>query len=76
MTADQNITSEQMREHLREAFAADAEESLVWQLVQKTKDPLKPEDSKRKRRHPMLILYIALILAVLGVFLYFGVFRP
>lgn len=76
MTTDQNITSEQMREYLQEAYATDAEESLIRQLAQKTKDPLKPEDSKRKRRHPMLILYIVLILAVLGVFLYFGVFRP
>lgn len=76
MADDQSITSDQMRQHLREAFAADAEENFIWQLAQKTKDPLKPEDRRRKRRHPMLILYIALILVVLGVFLYFGVFRP
>jgi hypothetical protein len=76
MADDQSITSDQMRRHLREAFASDAEENLIWHLAQKTKDPLKPEDSKRKRRHPMLILYIVLILVVLAAFLYFGVFRP
>jgi hypothetical protein len=78
MAADQSIvTAEQMRQLLRRAFAANAEASLIWQLARKAKDPLKPEDSKsRKRFHPILILYTALVLTALGAFLYSRISHP
>ena len=65
-----------MRQHLRQAYAQDAEESLLWKLARKIEDPVTPQNEKGRRRfHPLLLTLAALIVLALGAFVYFGVVR-
>lgn len=76
MPGDQYISEEQMRQHLRQAFAQDAEASLLWQLARKIENPVTPQNEKgRGRLHPLLLMFAALIVLVLGSFVYFGLLR-
>jgi hypothetical protein len=77
MPGDEFISEEQMREYLRQAYARDAEASLLWQLARKTEDPVAPRNEKGRRRwHPLSLMLATFILIVLGTFIYFGVLRP
>jgi hypothetical protein len=65
-----------MRQHLRQAYAQDAEASLLWQLARRIEDPVTPQNEKGRRRwHPLLLILAALIVLVLGSFVYFGLLR-
>lgn len=76
MPGDQYISEEQLRQHLRQAYAQDAEESLLWQVARKIEDPVTPQNEKGRRRfHPLLLTLAALIVLALGAFVYFGVVR-
>jgi hypothetical protein len=76
MPGDEFTSEEEMRQYLRQAYAQDAEASLLWQLVRKIEDPVTPRNEKNRRRlHPLLLLLAALTILVLGTFLYFGVLR-
>ena len=66
-----------MRECLREAFAQDRESDLLWRLTQRIRDPGSPsEENKRQRFHPLLVIFAALLVVVLGTFLYFTLVQP
>jgi hypothetical protein len=74
MASDQYIDEEQMRQYLRQAYAGDPEESILWQLARRVEDPVVPKNEKGKRRlHPLLLMLAALALVVAGTFFYFGV---
>ena len=65
-----------MRQYLRQAYAGDAEGSLLWQLARKIEDPVTPQNEKGNRRlHPLLLVLTVFIALVFGVFIYFGVPR-
>jgi hypothetical protein len=73
MPSDEPITPEQMRQYLRQAYAGDAEESLLWQLARKMEDPVTPQNEKGNRRlHPLLLVLAAFTVVVLGAFFFFG----
>jgi len=73
MPSDEPIRPEQMRQYLRQAYAGDAEESLLWQLARKIENPVTPQNEKGNRRlHPLLLVLAAFIALVLGAFIYFG----
>ncbi len=73
MASEEPISPEQMRHYLRQAYAGDAEESLLWQLARKIEDPVTPQNEKGNRRlHPLLLVLAAFIVVVLGAFIYFG----
>jgi hypothetical protein len=67
------VTEDEMFGSLEEAFKGDPEQSLIWQVTQKIKDPITPEtDEGRLRIHPLLLALGLLFLIVVGMFLYFG----
>jgi hypothetical protein len=73
MASEGPINPEQMRQYLRQAYAGDAEESLLWQLARKIEDPVMPQNEKGTRRlHPLLLVMAAFILVMLATFIYFG----
>lgn len=62
--------------YLRQAYAQDAEQSLLWRLARKMEDPVTPQNEKGRRRfHPLLLTLAALIVLALGTFIYFGFVR-
>jgi hypothetical protein len=72
MASEEPINPEQMRQYLRQAYAGDAEESLLWQLARKIEDPVTPQNKKGTRRlHPLLFVLAAFILMMLGTLIYF-----
>jgi len=72
MASEEPINPEQMRQYLRQAYAGDAEESLLWQLARKIEDPVTPQNEKGTRRlHPLLLVMAAFMLIMLGTFIYF-----
>jgi uncharacterized protein involved in exopolysaccharide biosynthesis len=76
MAGEEPIHPEQMRQYLRQAYAGDAEESLLWQLARKIEDPVTPQNENGNRRlHPLLLVLAAFIVVVLGAFFYFGALR-
>lgn len=73
MASGEPISPEQMRQYLRQAYAEDAEESLLWQLARKIEDPVTPQNEKGTRRlHPLLLSLAAFIVVALAAFIYFG----
>jgi hypothetical protein len=76
MDTPKKITEEQMYQALGEAFRQDPEQSLIWQLTQKTRDPLNPVNKRGGHRiHPLMFAFGILALIVIGTFIYFGVFH-
>lgn len=68
------VTEDEMLASLEVAFKADPEQSLIWQITQTLKDPIRPEDAKgRLRLHPLLLALGLLFLIVVGAFVYFGI---
>lgn len=76
MSVDQYIDEARMRQHLRQAYERDPEESLLWQLARRVEDPVMPKNEKGRRRiHPLLLMLAAVALVVAATFFYFGVVR-
>jgi hypothetical protein len=70
------LTVQEMRQRLREAFAQDPERSLLDRLKRKFLDPLQPEDEAGRPRIYSLWLILGLAaLAAVGLFLYLGFFQ-
>lgn len=68
------VTEDEMFVSLEQAFKGDPEQSLMWQITQKLKDPIRPEDAKgRFRLHPLVLALGLLFLIVVGAFVYFGI---
>lgn len=68
------VTEDDMFASLEEAFKGDPEQSLMWQITQKLKDPIRPEDTEgRSRVHPLVLALGRLFLIVVGSFVYFGI---
>jgi hypothetical protein len=68
------VTEDEMFASLEEAFKGDPEQSLMWQLTRKVRDPIRPEDAKgRFRLHPLVLALGLLFLIVVGSFVYFGI---
>lgn len=67
------VTEDEMLASLEEAFKGDPEQSMIWQITQKLKDPIQPEDAKgRFRVHPLVLALGLLFFIAVGTFLYFG----
>ena len=76
MKGPRPITEDEMLILLDHAVKSDREQSLIWQLGQNLKDPLKPEDGNGRRRvHPVGLALAALAAIIIGSFLYFGMFH-
>lgn len=70
------VTEDEMFASLEEAFKGDPEQSLMWQITQKLRDPIRPEDANgRFRLHPLVLALGLLFLIVIGSFVYFGIQR-
>ena len=67
------ISSQEVRQALRQIYRGDAEINLQSFLLETLSDELKPIDEKgRWRPSPLLILTLVLLCALLGVFVYFS----
>ncbi|MGH9568495.1 MAG: hypothetical protein ACRD4F_02570 [Candidatus Angelobacter sp.] len=76
MAGDQYISEDQMHQYLRQTYAQDAEQNLLWQLARKMEDPVTPQNDEGGRRfHPLLLTIVGLIILVLATFTYFGLLR-
>jgi len=68
------VTEDEMFVSLEEAFQGDPEQSLMWQITQKLKDPIQPEDAQGHFRiHPLVLALGLLLLIAVGAFIYFGI---
>lgn len=67
------IQESDMRACLRASYGSDSEANALWVTTQAIKDPGSPPDQNGRRRlHPLLIIFGALIALVAGTFLYFS----
>jgi hypothetical protein len=74
MDAQGYISPEKVRQALRTIYRRDAEANLHTALLQSLSDRLKPVDEKgRSKPSPLLVLLVALLCALIGVFLYFSI---
>ena len=68
------VTEDEMFVSLEEAFKGNPEQSLMWQITQKLKDHIRPEDAEgRFRIHPLVLALGLLFLIAVGTFIYFGI---
>jgi hypothetical protein len=68
------ISPDEVRQALRQIYRSDAETNLQTSLLESFSDELKPIDEKGHwRPSPLLILTLALLCALLGIFVYFSV---
>jgi hypothetical protein len=68
------ISSEEVRQALRQIYRSDAEANLQNALLESLSDELKPVDEKgRWKPSPLLVLAVVLLCALVGVFVYFSV---
>jgi hypothetical protein len=68
------ISPDEVRQALRQIYRSDAEINLQSSLLESLTDELKPIDKKgRWKPSPLLILTLALLCALLGIFAYFTV---
>jgi hypothetical protein len=74
MDAQGYISPDEVRRALREIYRSDAETNLQSSLLESLSDELKPIDEKGRRKpSPLLILTLAVLCALLGIFVYFSV---
>jgi hypothetical protein len=74
MDAQGYITSEEVRQALRQIYGGDPESNLQKALLHSLADGLKPVDQKgRWKPSPLLVLLFILLFALMGVFLYFSI---
>ena len=72
MDAQGYVSPEEVRQALREIYRGDVESNLQTALLQSISDELKPIDERgRWKPSPLLVLLLALLCALAGVFLYF-----
>jgi hypothetical protein len=68
------ISTEEVREALRQIYRSDAESNLQNALLESLSDELRPVDEKgRWKPSPLLVLTVVLLCALLGIFIYFSV---
>jgi hypothetical protein len=69
-----NVTAEETRQALRVLYRADTETNLQKAFLHALADDLKPVDENgRWRPNTLLVLGGALLLVLIGVFLYFSI---
>ena len=74
MDAQGYISAEEVRQALRKIYFADAESNLQNALRESLSDELRPVDEKgRWKPSPLLVLTVALLCALAGVFIYFSI---
>ena len=74
MDAQDYISAEEVRQALRQIYRKDAESNLQKGLLESLSDELKPVDEKgRWKPSPLLVLTVALLCALAGVFIYFSI---
>ena len=74
MDAKGYISAEEVRQALRKIYLADAESNLQNALRESLSDELRPVDEKgRWKPSPLLVLTVALLCALAGVFIYFSI---
>ena len=74
MDAHGYISAEEVRQALRQIYRSDAESNLQNALRESLSDELKPVNAKgRWRPSPLLVLTVALLCALAGVFVYFSI---
>ena len=72
MDAQGYVSAEEVRQALSQIYRGDVESNLQAALVQSISDELKPIDERgRWKPSPLLVLLLALLCALAGVFLYF-----
>jgi hypothetical protein len=68
------ISSQEVRQALRQIYLSDAETNLQRSLLESLSDELKPIDEKgRWKPSPLLVLTVVLLCALIGVFIYFSI---
>jgi len=68
------ISPDEVRQALRQIYRSDPETNLQSSLLESFSDELIPIDEKGHwRPSPLLILTLALLCALLGIFVYFSV---
>jgi hypothetical protein len=74
MDAQGHVTAEEVRLALNSIYRSDPESNLQKALLRWLEDDLKPIDEKgRWKASPLVLLVAVLLVAVMGVFLYFTV---
>ena len=74
MDAQGYISAEEVRKALGQIYLSDAESNLQNALLESLSDELKPVDEKgRWKPSPLLVLTVALLCALAGVFIYFSI---
>jgi hypothetical protein len=70
----QNYNSvEQVRSAFRRLYRSDPESNLGATLSRVLSDPLRPVDERGRRKpNPLFVLILALVCALMSVFLYFS----
>jgi hypothetical protein len=68
------LSTEQVRQALREIYRRDGETNLRTGLLEAFSDELRPIDQKGRRRlSPLLVICVLLLSALVGVFAYFSI---
>ena len=74
MDAQGYISAEEVRKALRQIYLSDAESNLQNALRKSLSDELRPVDEKgRWKPSPLLVLTVAILCALAGVFIYFSI---
>ena len=74
MDAQGYISSEEVRQALRQIYLSDAESNLQNALLESLSDELTPIDEKgRWKPSPLLVLTVVLLCTLIGVFIYFSI---
>jgi hypothetical protein len=74
MDAQGYISAEEVRQALRQIYLSDAESNLQNALRKSLSDELRPVDEKgRWKPSPLLVLTVAILCALAGVFIYFSI---
>ena len=74
MDARGYVTFAEMRRALRSIYQEDRETNLSKALLNALSDDLRPVDARgRWRPNALVVLLAALLLALLGIFLYFSI---
>jgi hypothetical protein len=68
------VTSTEMRQALRKIYQQDGETNLHKALLHALADDLRPIDENgRWRPHTLMVLLAVLLIALVGIFLYFSI---
>ena len=73
MDAQGRVTVEEVHKAMLEVYGQDREANLQKALLHALRDDLKPVNDKgRWKANPLLVLVAFLLIAVVGIFLYFS----